>query len=215
MSPLPPEDQRPSFDYAPAGPVMVSVIEDRVRTKDGKPDDLIGYARSYGIPNHWKLNVFRQKDIPEGADLGDFLEQRIVEGMTDSGWSAIAVETDEPVADADVDQFLSPQQASRLLTIVIKDWHTDVNLNWVGKFRFDHDAELAVQGPDGTILSKSFKETESVPGDANDSWPNAILRAFSAQVQEMLDDPEVVSALHAEDGKGEEAAEAAGAVASR
>jgi len=215
VTPLSPAQQAPSLQFSSASvkaasadgneagavatnapsKVLIAVVDSRVRTLEGKPENMIGFLRVYGIPNNWTINQLRLKDLPKDATLADLLENRLSTGLSNAGVPTVPVDVKDVSNGADVAAALQSGSADKLITLVLKDWHVDVNTSWVGKFQFNHDADLSVYDKSGKVFEKNFAEREVIQGEASDSWANMVLDAFREEMQEMLSAPEVQSAL--------------------
>lgn len=103
-----------------------------------------------------------------------------------------------PLSDSDASSLIQSRAADRLVTFVLREWHFDVNLNWVGKFRFDSEIEVLVQRPgEGVVLRQTYKDSQAIQGIGDKSWGNMILEAYKAKLEQIINSPEVRSALTA------------------
>jgi len=189
--------QNPAIAYKAPDKVLVGVVEDRERVKTGKPANFAGYARAYGIPNDWTVDVLTLSDkAQKGKSMSRYLSERIAAGMTSNGTEVVVVQADRVPTDAEANAILSQNGAGTLITVVDRDWHFDLNINWVGKFQFNSDVEVIVQKAGrGTVLRKNFAEKQAIQAKGEDSWPNQIVDAYKAKLEQIFNDPEVKAAI--------------------
>jgi hypothetical protein len=199
VTPMTVEQQTPAVSYKPAEKTLVAVIESRTRvTEEGRPDSFLGYARNYGIPNHWgtkEIYAFSPED--KGKPVTDILASRIAGGLTAAGGQAEVVSLKAPATEAEVRELLDAKAAGQLLTVNLQNWHFDLSINWVGKVRFDNEANLIVQRPEGTLLAKHVAASDAVQADAKQSWQNILMLMYKDKLQTYLNDEEVKAALTA------------------
>jgi hypothetical protein len=182
--------------------LVVSVVEARERVvgAKGKPATIAGYARgAYGIPIDINIGQLAVADPSlKNASMSTYLAQRMADSLSASGSQAVVAQASRVATDAEAEQIMDTMKAGILLTVVDRNWHFDANLNWVGKVRFDTEVEIVVQRKGkGTILKKTFKDTQAVPLIADDSVANVMLLAYKAKLEQILEDPEVKVALGA------------------
>lgn len=199
VSPIAFNQQIPELAYSPNGKVLVSVVDERKRVKeDGKKPSFIGIAHgAFGIPTSFHVaQLLATEDGDKERDLATWLQYRIANGLEQKGWQTevkdyVSIPTPE-VATTD----LEATRASKLLALVLKEWYFSMNLNWVTAFNFDTNAEVYIfDVNDGNILTKEFKERDVIDEQASESPQNNVLRAYKAQLQQILNDPEVREAL--------------------
>ncbi|WGM39844.1 hypothetical protein [Caulobacter sp. NIBR1757] len=191
------ELQNPSIGYKASDKVLVGVVEDRPRVKAGKPNNFAGFARVYGAPMDWTVNEMTLADkTAKGKSMSLYLAERIAAGLKSGGADVMVMAASGVATDAQADEVLAANNAGVLLTVVDREWHFDVNTNWVGKFRFDSELELVVQRRGkGTVLRKTFKDSQAVQAEGDESWPNLIVDAYKAKLEEIFSDAEVKAAL--------------------
>ncbi len=198
VTPLSASDQTPRVQYAATETTLVAVIDERVRTEEGRPENFAGFARNYGIPMHWTVETLMlgaRED--KGKTMAELLSARLVSGLSAQGANARSVVIASPLNDGEARALLERESASRLMTVQLKDWHFDLNINWVGRFQFNSDAIVTVQTEAGTILTEQFAERQAIQAEGDQSWPNMILTAYRAKMEQILHDDDVRGALTA------------------
>ncbi len=90
VSHIPFDEQLPKPEYVKSGNVLVSVVDNRDRVKQGKPRNFIGVAHgSFGIPFDWSVpQVLDLADGDKERDLAAFLQHRLTSGLQKQGWAA-------------------------------------------------------------------------------------------------------------------------------
>lgn len=191
------QQQTPTVAYKTSGKTLVGVVEQRERVKEGKPPNFAGYVRTYGMPVDWTVDTLTLSDKSyAGRTMSTYLADRIAGGLKASGSDAVVVSATRVPTDAEAEQIMSGMGASKLITIVNRDWHFDVNTNWVGKFQFNSDVEVVIQkAGKGTVLRKTFAEKQAIQAKGEESWPNLIVDAYKAKLEQVLSDSEVRAAL--------------------
>ncbi|MDZ4776179.1 MAG: hypothetical protein SGJ23_05265 [Alphaproteobacteria bacterium] len=199
VTPLTAEQQQPMPGYVAPGKTVIGVVEDRARTEEGRAPTMLGYARNYGIPNHWHVkHIVRTPKEDRSKTAAQLLATRIAQGFTAKGSTVEEVAMTAPLSDSDASSLIQSRAADRLVTFVLREWHFDVNLNWVGKFRFDSEIEVLVQRPgEGVVLRQTYKDSQAIQGIGDKSWGNMILEAYKAKLEQIINSPEVRSALTA------------------
>ncbi|WP_193162212.1 hypothetical protein [Microbulbifer hainanensis] len=194
VTPVSLQEQSATPEYQVKEPVLISVIDQRKRVKDGKPKTFTGKVHgSFGIPMDWQVNNILATE-PEDKDrnLAQFLQSRLVNGLNQSGWNATSVDLDEVPQDEAVTQLLEQNNANKMISLVLNEWYYSINLNWVSAFNFDTDTDVLVydlQG--GKLLSKNIKERDVIDEKGNQSPQNNILLAYKAQLDQIINDSEV------------------------
>jgi hypothetical protein len=165
--------------------------------REGKPANFMGYARNYGIPIDWTVQTLMYGNAADkDKTMTELLSSRIVTGLNANGGAAQAVALAQDASDAEAEALLAQHQATNLLTLHVRNWHFDVNINWVGAFRFDSDMDVIVQRAGaGTVLRETFTDSQAIQGVADNSWGNMILDAYREKLQQTLNDPDVRTAL--------------------
>ena len=175
---------------------LIAVADSRPRTLEGKPENMVGYLRVYGIPNNWTVNQLQVKDLPKDATVADLIGSRMSQALTDAGLPTTPTSVDDVAEHADeVSSVLDAEGADKLISVVLNEWHVDVNTSWVGKFQFNHDADVTVYDHTGKVFEKNFAEREVIQGEASNSWANMVLAAFRDQMQQILSDSDLQAAL--------------------
>lgn len=191
------EMQNPTLGYKTTDKTLVGVAEDRQRVKDGKPKNFAGYARVYGAPVDWTVDVLTMSDkASKGKSMSDYLAERIAAGLRAGGSDVMVVHADRVPTDEEAELVMVRENAGAIVTVVNHDWHFDVNTNWVGKFQFNSDVDVVIQKRGrGTVLTKRFAENQAIQGKGEESWPNMITDAYKAKLEQIFSDPEVKAAL--------------------
>lgn len=195
---LPLTRQVPEPQYSVRAPVSVAVSEERQRVKDGKKSTFIGVAHgAFGIPADWHVKpVISVEPGDKERNLVQFLEHRIVLGLESKGWTVQGVGMGRALSDQDVADLLAKQTEGSLLVLRIREWFFSINLNWVSAFNFDSDTLVEVHRAGlGKVFEKVFAGRDTIDEQASESPRNHILAAYRAQLDEILNDPEVQSAL--------------------
>lgn len=79
---------------------------------------------------------------------------------------------------------------------MLNEWYFSVNLNWVSAFNFDTNTDILVYSlEEGKLLAKNIAERDVVDEQANESPQNNILRAYKAQLDQIVNDEEVRNAV--------------------
>lgn len=201
VTPISLQEQAPRLEYSPKEAVIVSVIDNRHRVVDGKPENFVGKAHgSFGIPVDWHVNqVLTRETADKSMTLAQFLSSRIIVGLQEKQWNAEGVELETIPDDAMTRELLeSHPKGSRLLVLLLKEWYFSINLGWVTAFNFDTDAFVYVFSlSDGEILEKRFKERDIVDETASESPQNNVLRAYRDQLTQIFNDEDVRAAFAA------------------
>lgn len=190
--------QTPELDYAADGPVVVAVIDDRKRVREGKPRTFIGRAHgAFGIPFDWHVHpAISVEPGDKDRDLAQLLRHRLVAGMSAAGWSAIEAPDSTALDPAGAQKLLEQLGASRLLKITLEEWFFSINLNWVTAFNFDTDVLVSVY-QDGQVasLEKRIAGRDVIDVESDQSPRNHILLAYRDQLSEIVSDKDVQAAL--------------------
>jgi len=202
VTPVSLQDQAVAPTYAGPGTLLVAVIDERPSVlKEGKPPSFMGHAHvSFGIPVDMHVYPWLTKDSTDKNEtLARALEDRIVVGMKDHGWKAIAADLKSVPSADQIPQLLHDQGADRLLVIRLTEWFVSVNLNWVGKFDFDcWGVAITVSGSQGhPTLGFSDAGTDVVDLESKQSPANSIRLAYRARLTKILERPELQAALRA------------------
>lgn len=198
VTPLKVEQQTPMPAYIAPGKSIIGVVEDRPRTEQGRAPTMLGYARMlYGIPSHMHVNqIVRNPKADRSKTAAELLSTRIVQGFIANGSAVDEIAMTAPLSDTDASTLLRTRSADRLVTFVLREWHFDVNMSWVGKFRFDSEIEVVVQRPEeGVTFRQVFKESQAIQAEGSDSWGNQILEAYKAKLEQIINSPDVRAAL--------------------
>ena len=199
VSPILLYEQLPLAEYTSGEMVLISVVDQRARVEaEGKPKDFVGVAHgSFGIPTDWHVRqVLATAEGDNERDLASFLQHRIFNGLQESGWNVRSVNVNDLPTDEEARTILDEYEAKKIITLMINEWYFSINLNFVSAFNFDTDTEIVVQDlADGVILTKNFKERDVIDERASESAQNNVLRAYKAQLTQILNDPEVCASL--------------------
>lgn len=189
-------EQVPVPSYLPTSSVVVSVVDERERIREGGNPAAIGRAHGvYGIPATWRVHpVISVEDGDRDRTAAQWLQNRLARGLTDSGWSVSEATLPMDATTQQVDEVLGA--APTLLLLRLKEWWFSMNLNWVSAYTFTNDVEVSVyrQG-EGLVLTKRFEAKDIIDEKASESPRNNILRMYSGKLTEYLDDAEVRAAL--------------------
>lgn len=190
------ELQNPTVSYKSSSKVLVGVVEARERVKAGKPAAFVGFIRMYGAPADLTTDILTLAEKGKAKSASLYLSERVAAGLKAAGTDVVVVKADREVSDAEVDAILTANGGGVLLTIINRDYHVDINSNWVGKFQFNTDFEVIIQkAGKGTVLRKRFEEKAAIQGRGEDSWANQVADATKAKLEQILTDPEVQAAL--------------------
>lgn len=198
VSPIPLEEQTLKANYVKQDKVLISVVDERNKVKAGKDKSFVGVAHaSFGIPVDWHVNdILATEKTDKGKNLSDWLENRIVMGLTTKGWQAEKVDLDNGEKESDINSLLKEKQAQTLIKLTLHEWYFSINLNWVTAFNFDTNTMVDIHHVDqGKHFSKQFKERDVIEESASESPQNNVIRAYRDQLQQMFNDPEVQAAL--------------------
>lgn len=188
------EEQTPELDYANNEKILISIIDERKRVKEGKPKNYIGKAHgSFGIPADWHVKqVLATEDGDEERDLAGWLQHRIVRGLNEEGWQSEEIDFDSLPNAGETATKLEERNSTWLLAMVLNEWYFSINLNWVTAFNFDSDVNVHLFNIEGgEVLSKKFKERDVIDEKAGESPQNNVLNAYKAQIQQILNDDEI------------------------
>ena len=198
VTPVALEEQSATPQYEVREPVLISVIDQRQRVKDGKAETYVGKAHaSFGIPVDWHVKqVLATEPEDKQRTLAQFLEHRLVTGLNNSGWKAKGADLKQlPQADQ-MQDLLIEQDAAKMITLVLNEWYFSINLNWVSAFNFDTDTDILVYDLErGQLVSKNLKERDTIDEQASQSPQNNVLMAYKAQLDQIINDPEVRQAV--------------------
>lgn len=209
VTPMNAADQTPALQYTPPDRTLVAVIDERVRTEEGRPEVFAGFARSYGVPFSWTVETLMLgSKADKDLTMAQLLSARMVSGLAAGGGDVRSVTIPGALSDADARALLERESAGRLMTVQLKDWHFDLNVMWVGRFQFNSDAIVTVQNSGGTVMTEQYAERQAIQAEGDESWPNMILAAYRAKMEQILNDEELRGALTAPPPAAAEAAPA-------
>ncbi|MCW8832636.1 MAG: hypothetical protein OQK09_12950 [Colwellia sp.] len=198
VTPIPLAEQTPKIAYKAQEKVVISVVDNRKRIKEGKPKNYVGKAHaSFGIPVDWHVNqVLATEDGDKDKNLSQFLEHRLTTGLSNSGWNVVSANLDTPVNENNAKDILTEHDAQKMLVLDLQEWYFSINLNWVTAFNFDTDTTIYVyEIADGKTLEKEIKERDVIEEKASESPQNNVLRAYRDQLIDIFNDEEVKKAL--------------------
>lgn len=198
VTPVALEEQSATPQYEVREPVLISVIDQRQRVKDGKAETYVGKAHaSFGIPVDWHVKqVLATEPEDKQRTLAQFLEHRLVTGLNNSGWNAKAADLKQLPQAERMQDLLIEQDAAKMITLVLNEWYFSINLNWVSAFNFDTDTDILVYDLErGQLVSKNLKERDTIDEQASQSPQNNVLMAYKAQLDQIINDPEVRQAV--------------------
>ncbi|MCB2168432.1 MAG: hypothetical protein KQI78_12290 [Deltaproteobacteria bacterium] len=194
VTPMAFQEQLPDVAYTINEGVLVSVIDERIRVKEGKPKDFIGKAHgAFGIPSDWHVKqVLATEEGDKERDLSEWLQHRIVKGLEQKGFRSASVELEDIPSFEEAKSVLIDNDASWLFVMVLNEWYFSINLHWVSAFNFDTDTDVHVfDAFTGELLSKRFKERDVIEEKATESPQNLIMAAYKAQLQQIINDEEI------------------------
>lgn len=201
VTPLAVRDQAIAPTYTSPGTLLVAVVDERDSVhKEGKPPTYIGRAHiSFGIPVDMKVYPWVSEDsAKKNQTLAQALQERIVVGMKEHGWTVIGADLTAPPASDQVSQLLREQGADRLLVLGVTEWFVSINLNWVGSFDFDWGVAVTVAGPSGTpILNFKDAGQDEVELHAKQSPGNSVRLAYKERLTKIFERPDLQQALKA------------------
>lgn len=194
VSPMPLAEQAPDPGFAYDGALLLAVIDGRDQAMPGsfgRAQDAFGRTTQLTVP-HWYVPESRYA----GEHLDDALADRLIHGLESAGWHLKRVETGEMTEPATARRLLSSHQADRLLTIVIRRWHVDANLNWISPMEFDWAVDLQLFDRAGNvILADTIKGTDVVEEVRGRPIPDHIRLAFRDRLEALLRLPELQAGL--------------------
>ena len=198
VTPIPLAQEAPDLSYKSARPLVVAVTDERKYLAEGKPPTFIGRAHGvFGIPSDmlvypWFVSDKAKKD----QTLAQAIEDRVVVGLGDEGWSLSGAALTAPPTAEQAAALLEQRKAQRLLSLALTDWFVSVNLNWVGAFNFDWGYRVEVFDDKGGVVT-TFADSgrDVVDMKADESPQNMIKMAFRERLIKILERPELSSAL--------------------
>lgn len=198
VSPIPLAEQSPSPSYMPENKILISVLDNREKVKLGKPENFVGVAHgSFGIPFDWHVNEVLSTDAEDkDKSLSEFIEHRVITGLKTKGWNVDAAKISLDTSDSEIEEVLVNNDAQKLLILNLNKWYFSINLNWVTSFNFDTDTLIQVyEIRNGKVLEKSVAGRDVIEETADESPQNNVLRAYKAQLLEILNDPVIKNAI--------------------
>jgi hypothetical protein len=198
VSPISLEEQVPKANYIESDKVLISIVDERKKIKEGKEETFVGVAHaSFGIPVNWHVaDVLATEKEDKKRTLSEWLEHRIVEGFNKKGWNVANIDLNNSATEAEINSILQDNDAATLITLTLHEWYFSINLNWVSAFNFDTDTTVAIHHiNEGKLLNKHFKERDVIEESASESPQNNVMRAYRDQLQQIFNDPEVKKAL--------------------
>lgn len=198
VTPIPLEQEAPDLSYKSTYPIVISIVDERDVLKQGKEPTYIGRAHgAFGIPSDMHTYPWFVTDKGKKKQtLAEAVEERIVFGLNDEGWKMIPSDQAEPTSKAEAKSVLTSNGAHRLLILTITQWFVSVNLNWVTAFNFDWGYRFDVRDEMGdTVSTFSDSGRDVVDEDAKQSPQNTIKMAFRDRLIQILENPQLKSAL--------------------
>ncbi len=200
-TPIPLNEQSPDANYLVEEKVLVAVVDNRARVSEGKSEEFIGVVHSaFGIPFDWHVNpVLATEDGDKEKNLSEFIGHRVVTGLDNSGWNVALVQFDQYPSVEQVQQQLVDNQSDLLLLLELHEWFFKINLNWVTAFNFDTETSVFVyDSENGKVFEERYKDRDVIEEKSNESPQNNILRAYKAQLQEILNEEALIQVLSGE-----------------
>jgi len=198
VTPMPMDDQIPAVNYRNDEKVLISVIDKRKRVQEGKPKNFVGIAHgAFGIPVDWHVRqVLATEEGDKGLALSSWLQLRIVNGLNHEGWQTKAIDLNSLPDVDEAQSWMKQEDATWMIALVLNEWYFSINLNWVTAFNFDTDTDVHVfHINSGEVLLKNIKERDVIDEKASESPQNNILRAYRAQLQQILNDRDLQNVL--------------------
>ncbi len=196
---IPMEEQSPDLSYFDPDTVLISVVDHRIGKRPVFAN-VIGVAHGlFGKTSEMKVYPWYESESDKKRKtLAQALEERLIFGLNDDGWTAISAGySDEPDQQEVLDS-LSASGARKLLLIILDDWYVSVNANWGGGMNFDWGTTVKIYDSAGNLLLDQTSGTRHViPGDGSGATRvmNLIRRVFRDRLQEILETTEVRDAL--------------------
>jgi hypothetical protein len=195
---IPIKDQAPKLTYSVNEKVVVALVDVRRElTVDKKPPTYIGVVHGmFGIPSDMHIYPWVALRDERGFTLAQELEQRIADGLQNTGATVVRIPAGEHVDAATAMLAAQGVGANRLLLISLDAWNVDMNINWVGSFDFDWGYTVAICDGAGVEISR-FKDSgqEDIKEKASDSARNMITVAYRDRIEKLLGRPEIRAAL--------------------
>ncbi|QQX81376.1 hypothetical protein JK628_05795 [Shewanella sp. KX20019] len=192
VSPMALQEQTPTPEYNNDKPILISVIDNRVKVKEGKPETFIGRVHAtFGIPVDWDVNtVLATEKDDKSLTLSQWLQNRIVKGLTEKGWQVKPADFKTVPTETIASYTLTEQDSQHLLVLDLQEWFFSINLNWVSSFNFDTNVDTYLfDKKQGLTYQKSTQERDVIEEEANESPQNNVLRAYHDQLLQILSDP--------------------------
>lgn len=197
-SSIPLTQQHSAPEYSAPGFVGVSVVDQRKRVKGGKDPNFIGVVHgAFGIPYDWHVDpVLAVEPGDDERNLAEFLEFRMISGLSAKEWQAKGAGLSIKPSDDEVLQLMSANNLDYVLLLQIREWYFSINLNWVSAFNFDTDTLVYVyKSGKGLVLKKEISGRDVVDEEASQSLQNHILLAYKAQLDEIINDSDIREAI--------------------
>ena len=198
VTPIPLAQEAPDLSYKSARPLVVAVTDARKYLAEGKPPTFIGRAHTmFGIPSDMQVYPWFVSDkAKKDQTLAQAIEDRVVVGLADEGWTLSGAALTAPPTAAEAAALLEQRKAQRLLSLALTDWFVSVNLNWVGAFNFDWGYRVEVFDDKGSIVT-TFADSgrDVVDMKADESPQNMIKMAFRERLIKILERPELSTTL--------------------
>jgi hypothetical protein len=194
---IPLAEQVPPVGYASSNPIVVSVVDERDRVKQGKPKTFIGVAHGvFGIPSDLHIKVVAVEESDTDRDLAAFLSYRLVQGLEQKGWKVMELSLSSVPTQEEALRSLTEKGAESLLILKLKEWYFSINLNWVTAFNFDSNTDVTIyRAGSGKVLEKNIAARDVIDAQASQSYQNHILMAYRDRLAKILADSEVRKAL--------------------
>lgn len=192
VSPIPLHEQTPSPEYKNEQPILISVIDNRKKVKEGKPETFVGRAHAtFGIPVDWSVEQILATDKGDKElTLTQWLQKRIVKGLTEKGWQVTPVNFKTVPTETIASYTLTEQESQQLLVLNLQEWFFSINLNWVSSFNFDTHVDTYLFDKEaGLTYQKTTQERDVIEEQGSESPQNNILRAYHDQLLQLLSDP--------------------------
>ena len=194
----PVEKQAPSVNYKPTDKILISVIDQRKRVKNGKSESFIGRSHGlFGIPSDWNLSKIARHESDEDIEhLDQFIQSRLITGLKQSHWNVDGLDLSKKPSYTKADALMKNAEANKLFVLLLDEWAFSLNLNLVSAFNFDTEVVVIVyEYEKRDALIKRIRDHDEIDEKAFDSYQNRILFAYRTQLIEILNNHQVKKAL--------------------
>jgi len=152
---------------------------------------------AFGIPaDIFVYPILSEDKKYKEQSLAAALEERIVKGLGDRGWSALGANLASRPLVGDLPVLIRDRNSDRFLLITLQNWFVSVNTNWVTAFNFDWAVRVEVFDRGGaSILNYEDAGRDVVDVAYNESYGNHIRLAYKERLSKILEDARLRDAL--------------------